>query len=162
MKKSVRYITTAAMIAAVYIVLCLILMPFGSSIFQVRVAEALTILPVFTPVAIPGLTIGCLLSNLISGCTLPDIIFGSLATLLGALGTYALHRHPRLAWIPPVVSNGLIVSYVLYIVTGKAEPLWLILISITGGELISCGLLGYILYLACRKTRLFSSLCTKK
>ena len=89
---SLTTLVQAAMIAAIYVVLTFIANAFGLANYavQVRFSEALTILPYFTPAAIPGLFIGCLLSNVLTGCALPDIIFGSLATLLGALGTYAL------------------------------------------------------------------------
>ena len=95
------FMAQAAMIAALYIVLTFIANAFGLANYavQVRFSEALTVLPYFTPAAIPGLFIGCLLSNILTGCALPDIIFGSLATLLGALGTYALRRWK---WCAPV------------------------------------------------------------
>ncbi|MCM1124540.1 MAG: QueT transporter family protein, partial [Eubacterium sp.] len=85
------FLAQAAMIAALYIVLTFIANAFGlaNHAVQVRFSEALTVLPYFTPAAIPGLYIGCFLSNILTGCALPDILFGSLATLLGALGTYA-------------------------------------------------------------------------
>lgn len=82
------------MIAALYVVLTYItnLLGLASGTIQVRFSEALCILPVFTPAAIPGLFIGCLISNLITGGIIWDIIFGSIATLLGALGTYFLRK----------------------------------------------------------------------
>ena len=85
--KKVVFITQAAMIAAVYVVLTLVFAPFGFGQVQFRIAEALTILPMFTPAAIPGLFVGCLLGNILAGSILPDIIFGSLATLIGAVGS---------------------------------------------------------------------------
>lgn len=84
------FLAQSAMIAAIYVVLTVILAPFSYGEVQVRVSEALTILPVFTPAAIPGLFVGCLISNILGGCILPDIIFGSIATLLGACFTYLL------------------------------------------------------------------------
>ena len=92
--KKILFLTQAAMIAALYVVLTMIAAALGlaSQAIQVRFSEALTILPYFTPAAIPGLFIGCIISNLLSGCVLIDIIFGSIATLLGALGTYGLRR----------------------------------------------------------------------
>lgn len=95
MKKiSARQLTTAAAIAALYTVLSLAssFIPTVGGVFQFRVSEALTILPYFTPAAIPGLFIGCLLSNLITGALPYDLVFGSLATLIGAIGTFALRK----------------------------------------------------------------------
>ena len=92
--KNVLYLTQAAMIAALYVVLTLIANALGlaSGSIQVRFSEALTVLPFFTPAAIPGLYIGCLLGNIAAGCALPDIVFGPLATLIGALGTWGLSK----------------------------------------------------------------------
>ena len=82
--KRILFMTQAAMIAAIYVVLTVLFAPFGFGEIQVRIAESLTILPLFTPAAIPGLFIGCMIGNIIGGAILPDIIFGSLATLIGA------------------------------------------------------------------------------
>lgn len=105
----------AAMIAAIYVVLTFIANAFGLANYaiQVRFSEALTILPYFTPTAIPGLVIGCFLSNILTGCALPDIIFGTLATLIGAVLTYELRKFKWLAPIPPIVANAVIVPFVL-------------------------------------------------
>ena len=94
--KSVTFLTQAAMIAAIYVVLTMIFAPFSFGEVQVRVAEALTILPIFTPAAIPGLFVGCLIGNITGGAVLPDIIFGSIATLIGAVGTYQLRKCHRI------------------------------------------------------------------
>ena len=98
-------VATGGVIAAMYVVLTVIANALGlaSGAIQVRFSEALTILPVFTPAAIPGLTVGCVLANLITGCAPWDVVFGSLATLIGALGTWLLRKKPMLAWIPPVL-----------------------------------------------------------
>ena len=113
--KKVLFITQASMIAALYVVLTLLANALGLANYaiQIRFSEALTILPFFTPAAIPGLTIGCLLSNLLTGCMPLDILFGSLATLLGAIGTYALRRFLWAAPIPPILANTLIVPFIL-------------------------------------------------
>ena len=105
--KKVLLIVQAALIAAIYVVLTYFISAFNlaSGAIQVRISEALTILPVFTPAAIPGLFIGCLLSNLLTGCMPLDVVFGSLATLIGACGTYALRKHKWLAPLPPIVAN---------------------------------------------------------
>ena len=141
------YIAQAAVIAAIYTVLTIIAAGFdlASGAIQVRFSEALTIMPFFTPAAIPGLTVGCLLSNILTGCALPDIIFGTLATLLGALGSYALRHNRFLCAIPPIVSNALIIPFVLtyaYHIPGGI-PLFMLTVGL--GELISCMGLGQLL-----------------
>ena len=162
-KKSIHLLTQAAMIAALYVVLTFIANAFGLANYavQVRFSEALTILPLFTPAAIPGLFAGSLISNILTGCALPDIVFGSAATLIGALGTWKLaklfpdKRFP--APIPPIVANTVIVPFVLRYAYG-IRPLWLSFLTVGAGEIISCGILG--LLLACTlnryRTRLFS------
>lgn len=144
----------AAMIAALYIVLTFIANAFGLANYsvQVRFSEALTILPYFTPTAIPGLFIGCLLSNILTGCALPDIVFGSIATLIGAIGTHIMRAHKWLAPIPPIVANALIVPFVLLYAYG-VKPLWFSFVTVTAGEIISCGILGMMLLFAMEKYR---------
>lgn len=109
------FICQAAMIAALYVVMTYAINAFNlaSGAIQVRVSEALTILPFFTPAAIPGLVIGCFIANLSTGAVILDVIFGTLATLLGALGTYALRKYKWLAPLPPIISNTIIVPWVL-------------------------------------------------
>ena len=146
--KKVLRITQAAMIAAIYVVLTVFISAFNlaSGAIQVRISEALTILPVFTPAAIPGLFLGCLISNLVTGCMPLDVVFGSLATLIGACGTYALRKHKWLAPLPPLVANTIIVPFVLryvYLAEGTI-PFFMLTVGI--GEVISCYLLGSILH----------------
>ena len=97
MNRKVLFIVHASVIAALYVVLTFVANAFGLANYavQVRFSEALTILPFFTPAAIPGLTIGCLLSNILTGCALPDIIFGTLATSIGAFLTYLVNENLR-------------------------------------------------------------------
>lgn len=104
-------LTQGALIAALYTALTYLANALGlaNGAVQVRFSEALTILPVFTPAAVPGLFVGCLLSNLLTGAAIWDILFGSLATLLGAIGTYLLRRHEKLAAAPPILANLLII-----------------------------------------------------
>ena len=112
----VLFIAQAAMIAAIYVVLTLLGASFSYGEVQVRISEALTILPVFTPAAIPGVFLGCLISNILGGCILPDIIFGSLATLIGAVFTWLLRsRRPVIGTLPPIIANVVIVPLVLRI-----------------------------------------------
>lgn len=150
--KGVLFLVQAAMIAAVYVVLTFVFAPFSFGEFQVRISEALTVLPVFTPAAIPGLFVGCLLGNFLGGALLPDVIFGSLATLIGAVFTYLLRRHGRfLAILPPIVSNTLIVPLVLRYAYGIMLPIPLQMVTVGVGEIISCGVLGLLLAVALGK-----------
>ena len=149
--KKLVFICQAAVIAALYVVLTYVFSAFASGVIQVRVSEALTILPAFTPAAIPGLVIGCLLSNTLTGCVLLDIIFGSVATLIGALGSYALRRHTWLVPIPPIVSNMIIVPFVLRFSYGATDAFPFMIATVGAGEIISCYLLGMILYGALKK-----------
>ena len=146
--KRVTFITQAAMIGAIYVVLTLFIsaLNLASGAIQIRISEALTVLPAFTPAAIPGLFIGCLISNLVSGCLPLDVIFGSLATLLGALGTWLLRKWKWAVPVPPILANALIVPFVLayvYHIPGGV-PYFMLTVGI--GEIISCGVLGMILY----------------
>ncbi len=135
-------------IAALYVVLTVIANALGlaSGVIQVRFSEALTILPVFTQAAIPGLTVGCVLANIITGCLPWDVVFGSLATLIGAVGTHLLRKNPWIAWIPPVISNMAIVPIVLQKVYGVPDAWWYLVLTVGAGEIISCGVLGLLLY----------------
>lgn len=155
MNKKVRFLTQAAMIAALYTALTFIAAALGlaNQAIQVRFSEALTILPAFTPAAIPGLFIGCIISNLLTGCAIYDIIFGSIATLLGALGTYALKKHKYLTPIPPIAANTIIIPFVIKYVyqSDGAIPFFMLTVGI--GEIISCGILGLILFTALEKQK---------
>ena len=158
MKNSkVKNITHSAIIAALYVVLTIVaqLLGLASGAIQVRFSEALTILPIFTSAAIPGLTIGCLISNIISGGVIWDIIFGTLATLIGAVGTYILRNHRWAAPIPPIVANAVIVPFVLIYAYGATEALPFLLLTVGIGEVISAGVLGTILLKTLDKTNIF-------
>ena len=145
--KKVLFVAHAALIAAIYVVLTYFISAFNlaSRAIQVRISEALTILPFFTPAAIPGLTIGCFLSNLLTGCLPMDVLFGSLATLLGALGSYLVRRHRWLVPLPPVIANTVIVPYVLAYVYGAEGSIPFFMVTVGAGEIISCYVLGSIL-----------------
>ena len=158
--KNLVFLTQGAMIAAIYVALTYVFAPISFSEIQVRIAEALTILPVFTPAAIPGLFIGCLLGNAMGGALLPDIICGSLATLVGAFFTWKLRNaHPFLAPIPPILANTLVVPFVLRYAYMVDLPIPLMILTVCIGEILSCGVLGLILYYALRpyKARIFHS-----
>lgn len=152
MRKNVTYLTQAAIIAALYVVLTFFANSLGLANYavQVRFSESLCILPYFTPAAIPGLFIGCLLSNILTGCALLDIIFGSIATLIGAIATHLLRKNKWLASVGPVLSNALIVPVVLFYAYG-IQPIWFSFITVTIGEVISCGILGMLLLTALTK-----------
>lgn len=153
MKKSnTAFLSQAAMIAAVYVVLTYVFAPFSFGEIQVRIAEALTILPLFTPAAVPGLFIGCLTGNILGGAILPDIVFGSIATLIGAFGTYLLRNQlPALAPLPPILANTVIVPFILHFGYGAALPIPFLMLTIGIGEILSCGVLGIILYIPLKK-----------
>lgn len=156
--KNVAFMTQAAIIAAIYVVLGVMFAAIGSGAIQVRIAEALTILPLFTPAAIPGLFVGCLISNILSGGILPDIICGSLATLIGAIGTYKLGRiKPILGTLPPILANTIIVPLVLRYGYGQPLPIPYMMLTVCAGEILSCGVLGMLLYMALKpmKARIF-------
>ena len=153
--KKVLFITQAAMIAAIYVVLTIFISAFhlASGAIQVRISEALTILPAFTPAAIPGLFIGCFISNLITGAMLPDIIFGSLATLLGAIGSYFLRKWKWAVPLPPILSNVLIIPFVLAYVYHFPGGVAYFMVTVGIGQVISCGILGMLLYKIMSKYR---------
>ncbi len=153
-KSNTMSLVTAAMIAALYVVLSFAINTFGlaSGAVQVRVSEALTILPFFTAAAIPGLTIGCLLFNLLSGAAVIDVIFGALATLLGAIGSRLIGKAEKKArWaklfvpVPPILANTLIIPWILKTAYGLTDAYWYLAATVGIGELISCGVLGMVL-----------------
>ena len=149
LSKKTLFLVQAALIAAIYVVLTVVFAPFSFGEVQVRIAEALTILPVFLPAAVPGLFVGCLLGNMLGGAVLPDIIFGSLATLIGAIGTRALRKaHPFLAPIPPIAANTVIVPFVLKYAYAVDLPIPFMMLTVGIGEVVSCGIFGLVLYYA--------------
>ena len=143
----------AAMTACIYVVLTVVFATISFNLIQIRVAEALCILPMFTNAAVPGLFLGCLIGNLSGGGILIDVIFGSLATLIGAAGGYALRFNRWLVPIPTVVANTLIVSPILKYGYLIDAPLWLIMVCLFIGEMISSYVLGEILGSALLKHR---------
>lgn len=144
---SVRSLTTAALIAALYVILTGIsaMLGIASGVIQIRLSEALTILSCITPAAVPGVTIGCFLANLLTGAPLPDILFGTLATLLGATGARLLHRYKYLAPVPTILANALIIPLILQYAYGITDAFWLLFLTVGAGEIISAGLFGLLL-----------------
>lgn len=164
------FIAQAAVIAALYVVLTMLANSLGLANYavQLRFSEALTILPFFTPAAIPGLFLGCLISNLLTGAIIWDVVFGSLATLLGAVGTWLLRprkqpsqpsqlRWPsQLCWLtplPPIIANTLSVPFVLYYAYHIPGSVPYFMLTVGIGEILSCGVLGMLLLLTLQKYR---------
>ena len=149
--RNVTMITQGAIIAALYVVLTMIANALGlaNHAIQIRFSEALCILPFFTMAAIPGLSVGCLISNILTGAMIWDVLFGTLATLIGAVGTYLLRKNKVLMMLPPVLSNAIIVPFVLHYGYGLSWemngveltiPYFAITVGI--GEIISVCVLG--------------------
>jgi uncharacterized membrane protein len=153
-RKRLLFICQGAIIAAAYVALTFLASAMGlsSGMIQVRFSEMLCILPMFTPAAIPGLYIGCLLANLLTPGVVPlDMIFGPIATLIGALGTYALRKYKWLAPLSPILSNALIVPFVLAYGYNVPDAIPFMMLTVGIGEVISVGVLGMILYFALYK-----------
>lgn len=143
--KSTLFLVQAAAIGAIYVVLTLVFAPLSFGEVQIRFSEALTILPFFTPAAIPGLFVGCIIANFLGGALPVDILFGSIATLIGAVFTYKLRSNRWLAPVPPIVANTVIVPFVLFYGYGINLPIPLMMLTVGIGEVVSCGILGMIL-----------------
>lgn len=152
-----KNLTYGATIAALYVILTLVSRLFGldSGVIQVRFSEALTILPVFSGAAVGGLFAGCMLFNILAGSPIWDIIFGSLATLIGAIFTRRLRKHPVIATLPPILSNALIIPFVLHFAYGIPGSIFYFMLTVGIGEIISCGILGLILYSVLKKHPIF-------
>ena len=157
-KITTAYITKAAFIAALYVVLTELSAQFGLSgqnAIQFRISEALTILPFFTSAAIPGLVIGCLLSNILTGAVVWDVVFGTFATLIAAVLTYALRKYKWLAPVPPILANTIIVPFVLRYAYALPDAWWFLALTVFIGEFVCCGILGMLLLLALKKQASF-------
>lgn len=154
---NIAFLTKSAAIAALYVVLTEISNMFllSSGTFQLRLSEMLTVLPIFTPAAIPGLFIGCLISNILAGGVIWDVIFGSVATLIGAVGTWALrNKSVYLAPIPPIVANMVIVPFVLRYAYGAEGSLPFFALTVGAGEFVCCGILGVFLAKTLKKHKI--------
>ena len=144
-KKSVYLLTYGAAIAAIYIALTMMFMPISFGPVQFRISEALCVLPYFTPAAVPGLFIGCLLSNLLCGAAALDIIFGSLATLIGALGSWMLRKNKWAVCLPPILANTIVIPWVLRFAYGSEDMILYAMITVGIGEILAIGVLGNLL-----------------
>lgn len=149
-RRRLNFVVQAAVIAALYIVLVVVFQYFSFGVIQFRIAEALTVLPYFTPAAIPGLFVGCLVSNIMSG-NIFDIIFGSAATLVAALLSYLLRKYKYLVPLPPVVVNMLVVPFILKFTYDAPEALPFIMLTVGAGQVIACYVVGLPLLLALEK-----------
>ena len=145
-----KYLIQASVIAAVYAAVTLLLAPFSYGLMQIRVSEALTVLPYFTPAAVPGLFVGCLIANTLSPIGMADLIFGSLASLAAAWLSYKLRSKPLLVPAPPVVINAVVIGALLYYVYGIPAPLPACMAWVAAGQAAACYILGYPL-LCCLK-----------
>ncbi len=148
--KVIQYWSRAAMIAAIYAVLTVIFAPISYGMIQVRISEMLMVLPFFTPAAIPGLFVGCLIANIFGGYGVLDIVFGSLATLLSAF-LVAKINNKYFVPLPPVIVNALVVGFVLHLVLDI--PFYLTAFWVGVGQLIACYGLGLPLLLLLEKRR---------
>ena len=136
----------AGIIAALYVGLGFLVLEHASGVIQIRFAEVLTVMPVFTAAGIPGVTLGCFLFNLLSGAAVGDVIFGTLATLIGAVGTRFLRKKNRyLAVLPPILANTLIVPFVLKYACGMEDAIWFMMVTVCAGEIVAAGILALLL-----------------
>lgn len=146
-----RALARGAVIAALYTALTLLLAPLSYGEVQIRFSEALTLLPILMPEAVPALFIGCLLANILGGCTIFDIVFGSLATLLAAVMTRRLRNSFWLAALMPVLFNGVIVGAVVHFAYAPAIALPLCMLSVAAGEAVACIVVGPLLIRAVQR-----------
>ena len=149
--KDTKTLARGAIIAALYTVLTLLLQPLSYGEVQIRFSEALTLLPILLPEAVPALAVGCLLANVLGGCMIVDIVFGTLATLLAAICTRRLRGKFWLAAAMPVLFNGVIVGAVVHYCYSPAFPLPLCMLTVAAGEAIACLLVGPLLIRAVRR-----------
>jgi len=138
-----KYLIQAAVIAAVYAAVTVLLAPISYGPIQVRVSEALTVMPYFTPAAIPGLFIGCLAANMLSPMGVVDLVCGSLASLVAAWTSYKLRKRQLLVPAPPVIINGVVIGAMIYYVYGVPAPLIVCMGWVAAGQVAACYLLGY-------------------
>ena len=151
--RKTKEIVLGAVIAALYVALTLPFAPIAYGPVQFRISEALTVLPYLTPAAVPGVTLGCLLSNILMGSPLPDIVFGTIATLIGAIFSYRLRVHKYLVCVPPIVANALIIPWVLKFAYGVPDLVPVMMFTVGLGEVLAVGVLGNIFLLSLERCR---------
>ena len=150
---TVYSIVHAAVIAACYAAITMICVPVSYGPVQFRISEAFCILPYFTPAAVPGVSVGCFLANLLCGAAPLDVVFGSLATLIGAVGSYALRKQKWLVCVPPIVSNTVIIPWVLRYAYGSADMIPFAMVTVGIGEILAIGVVGNLLLISPRRCR---------
>ena len=154
-RQKTLYVCYAAIIAACYVILTYLSRLFGldSGVIQLRLSEMLCVLPMFTTAAIPGVTVGCFLANLLTAAAPLDIFLGPVATLIGAVGTYALRKFRWLAPMPPIVSNALIIPFVLAYGYNVTEAIPFMMLTVGAGEILSIYGVGSLFYIAVKKNK---------
>lgn len=159
----ILFMTRSAVIAAMYVVLTVLFAPISFGTMQVRIAEILTVLPMFTPAAVPGLFIGCILGNLLGGAVIWDTVFGSLATLIGAVGAWAVRKNRWLVPLSNIAANTLIVPFILRYAYNEPLPIYLLMVYVLAGEMISCYLIGELfITVLLKQKKLFSKYSTSE
>lgn len=156
-KNKTAFLTKSAVIAALYVVLTEVsaLLGISSGVIQFRLSEMFAVLPMFTPAAIPGLFIGCLISNILTGGILWDVVFGSLASLLGAIGTWFLRKKSvYLAPVPTILSNMIIIPFVLRYAYGAEGAIPFFMLTVGIGEFVTAGILGTFLAKTLKKHKI--------
>ena len=152
-KNHTRRLCETALIAAIYVILTFVSAAFGlsSGAIQLRLSEALCVLAIFTPAAVPGVALGCFTANLLTGCALWDIVFGTLASLIGMLGCRAMKKFPYLAPAPYALANMIVIPFVVKLVYGAPDAHYFIFLTVGIGEIISVFAVGIPLYLVLKK-----------
>lgn len=164
MKEKTLYVTRGAAVAALYVLLTFISSLFGldKGVIQFRLSEMLCILPIFLPEAVPGLFIGCIAANLMTSAVIWDVVFGSIATLIGAIGAWLFRKLPKkliwLATLPTILSNAIIVPLVLKFAYGVPDLIPFMMLTVGIGEIVTAGILGMLLYFSLVKNKFLNNL----
>lgn len=153
----VKQMTFSSMIAAIYFLLCFVEQDFASGAIQCRISEGLTLLPLFFPEAIIGVTLGCLIFNIVYG-TLFDIIFGTLATLLAGVITYFIGKVIKndylkilIGGIPPIIINALVIPLILIFSYNSPDNYFYLVLTVGIGQFIAVYVVGFIIYFPFKK-----------
>ena len=147
-KTKTAFLTKSAMIAALYVILTEIstLLGISSGVIQFRLSEMFAVLPIFTPAAVPGIFIGCIISNILAGGIAADVVFGSLASLIGAYGAWLLRKKSvYLVPVPTILANMVIVPFVLRFAYGAEGSIPFFMLTVGFGEFVTAGILGVFL-----------------
>ena len=151
MKKSLVYMARAAVIAALYFALSVAFSAIAFGPVQFRISEILVLLPLIFPEAIPGLAIGCFFTNFFfSPFGVFDMVLGTLATLIGAVGTYLLRRRPILAALPPIIANTLLIP-LIFVLNDASAIYYISMFEILASQIVTCIVLGLPFTFALKK-----------